>query len=128
MYGSGENEKLLGKAFKGKWDKLVLATKFAILRGPNGEFLGLNCKPDYIKQACEQSLLNLGVDCIDLYYMHRQDPEVEIEEIVGTMAELVQQEKIKHIGLSEVDAQTLRRSTRGAPYHCIANRIFTVES
>ena len=80
------------------------------MRGPNGEFLGLNCKPDYIRQACESSLQNLGVEAIDLYYMHRQDPEVEIEEIVGTLAELVQEGKIKHIGLSEVDPPTLRRA------------------
>jgi aryl-alcohol dehydrogenase-like predicted oxidoreductase len=80
------------------------------MRGPNGEWLGLNGKPDYIKQACEQSLKNLGTDSIDLYYMHRQDPEAEIEEIVGTMSELVNHGKVKQIGLSEVDAQTLRRA------------------
>jgi aryl-alcohol dehydrogenase-like predicted oxidoreductase len=110
MYGWGANEKLLGKAFKGHWDKVKLATKFAVMRGPNGEFLGLNGKPEYIRKACEQSLQNLGVEAIDLYYMHRQDPEVEIEEIVGTMAELVQQGKVKSIGLSEVDPEILRRA------------------
>lgn len=110
MYGSGANEELLGRAFKGRWDELVLATKFAIMRGPNGEFLGLNGKPEYIKQACEDSLRRLGTDSIDLYYMHRQDPQVEIEEIVGAMAELVQQGKVKAIGLSEVDPETLRRA------------------
>ncbi|MEM8895577.1 MAG: aldo/keto reductase [Bacteroidota bacterium] len=110
MYGSGENELLLAKAFKGRWSEVVLATKFAIMRGPNGEFLGLNGKPDYIKQACEDSLKRLGTETIDLYYMHRQDPEVEIEEIVGTMAELKEQGKIKHLGLSEVDPATLRRA------------------
>lgn len=110
MYGSGANERLLGKAFKGRWDNLILATKFAVMRGPKGEFLGLNGKPQYIRQACEQSLKNLGTEAIDLYYMHRQDPEVEIEEIVGTMADLVKQGKVKHIGLSEVDATTLRRA------------------
>ena len=89
MYGWGANERLLGKAFKGRWSELNLATKFAVMRGPNGEFLGLNGKPEYIKQACEQSLQNLGVDTIDLYYMHRQDPKVEIEEIVGAMSNLV---------------------------------------
>jgi len=87
MYGWGANERLLGKAFKGKWANVLLATKFAVMRGPNGEFLGLNGKRDYIMQACEQSLENLGVDAIDLYYMHRQDPKVEIEEIVGSMSE-----------------------------------------
>ena len=110
MYGWGANERLLGKAFKGRWNELILATKFAVMRGPNGEFLGLNGKPEYIRQACEKSLQNLGVDTIDLYYMHRQDPKVEIEEIVGTMSDLVKQGKIKHIGLSEVNAQTLRRA------------------
>lgn len=110
MYGWGANERLLGKAFKGRWDEVILATKFAVMRGPNGEFLGLNGKPEYIRQACEQSLQNLGVDKIDLYYMHRQDPKVEIEEIVGAMSELVKQGKVKYLGLSEVDAETIRRA------------------
>ena len=110
MYGWGANERLLGKAFKGRWDQVILATKFAVMRGPNGEFLGLNGKPEYIRQACDQSLQHLGIEAIDLYYMHRKDPKVEIEEIVGTMAELVRQGKVKHIGLSEVDPETLRRA------------------
>ncbi len=110
MYGYGANEQLLGKAFKNRWDDVVLATKFAIMRGPNGEFLGVNGKPEYIRKACDQSLQNLGVEAIDLYYMHRQDPEVEIEDIVGTMAKLVEQGKVKYIGLSEVDPKTLRRA------------------
>jgi aryl-alcohol dehydrogenase-like predicted oxidoreductase len=110
MYGWGANERLLGKAFKGQLDKVILATKFAVMRGPNGEFLGLNGKPEYIRQACEQSIQNLGIESIDLYYMHRQDPKVEIEEIVGAMSELVKQGKVKHLGLSEVNAETLRRA------------------
>ncbi|MBK6364860.1 MAG: aldo/keto reductase [Saprospiraceae bacterium] len=110
MYGWGANERLLGKAFKGRWDDLILATKFAVMRGPNGEFLGLNGKPEYIRQACEQSLQNLGVESIDIYYMHRQDPKVEIEEIVGAMSDLVKQGKVKYLGLSEVNAETLRRA------------------
>lgn len=110
MYGWGANERLLGKAFKGRWDDVIVATKFAVMRGPNGEFLGLNGKPDYIRKACDQSLMNLGTDAIDLYYMHRQDPKVEIEDIVGTLSDLVKQGKVKHIGLSEVDAKTLRRA------------------
>ncbi len=110
MYGWGANERLLGKAFKDKWNDVILATKFAVMRGPNGEFLGLNGRPEYIKQACDKSLKNLSVDSIDLYYMHRQDPEVEIEEIVGTMSELVKKGKVKHIGLSEVNVETLRRA------------------
>ncbi|HAP64752.1 MAG TPA: aldo/keto reductase [Cytophagales bacterium] len=110
MYGSGANEELLGKAFQGRWDEVVLATKFGIMRGPKGEFLGMSGKPDYIRQAAEASLKRLGTEVIDLYYMHRKDPEVEIEEIVGAMAELVQQGKVKAVGLSEVDPETLRRA------------------
>jgi aryl-alcohol dehydrogenase-like predicted oxidoreductase len=115
MYASGANEKLIGKAFKDRWDEVILATKFAVMRGPNGEWLGLNGQPEYIKKACEQSLLNLGTEAIDLYFMHRQDPKVEIEEIVGTMAELVKQGKVKYIGLSEVDAETIRRAHKVHP-------------
>ena len=115
MYGSGENERLIGKAFKGRWDDVILATKFGVMRGPNGEWLGLNGQPDYIRKACDQSLLNLGTDTIDLYYMHRQDPKVEIEVIVGAMADLVKEGKVKSIGLSEVDATTLRRAHKIHP-------------
>ncbi len=110
IYGCGANEELLGKAFKNRWDDVVLATKFAVMRGPNGEFLGLNGKPEYIRSACEKSLKNLEVEAIDLYYMHRQDPEMEIEDIVDTMADLVKEGKVKALGLSEVDAETLRRA------------------
>jgi aryl-alcohol dehydrogenase-like predicted oxidoreductase len=115
MYASGANEKLVGKAFKGRWNEIVLATKFAVMRGPNGEWLGLNGQPEYIKKACEQSLLNLGTEAIDLYFMHRQDPKVEIEVIVGAMAELVKEGKVKSIGLSEVDAATIRRAHKTHP-------------
>jgi aryl-alcohol dehydrogenase-like predicted oxidoreductase len=115
MYASGANEKLIGKAFKGRWDEVILATKFAVMRGPNGEWLGLNGQPEYIYKACEQSLSNLGTEAIDLYYMHRQDPKVEIEEIVGAMAELVKQGKAKYIGLSEVDEDTIRRAHKVHP-------------
>lgn len=110
MYGRGANERLIGKAFKAHWDGVVLATKFAVMRGPNGEFTGLNAKPEYIQQACENSLQNLGIEAIDLYYVHRVDPEVEIEETIGAMADLVKQGKLKYIGLCEVDAETLRRA------------------
>ena len=110
MYGCGANEQLLGKAFKDRWDDVILATKFAVMRGPNGEFTGLNGKPEYIRKACDQSLQNLEVEAIDLYYVHRKDPEVEIEEIVGTMADIVKQGKVKYIGLCEVDPETLRRA------------------
>jgi aryl-alcohol dehydrogenase-like predicted oxidoreductase len=115
MYGSGANEQLLAKAFKGKWNDIVVATKFGVMRGPNGEWLGLNGQPEYIKKACEQSLTNLSTEAIDLYFMHRQDPKVAIEEIVGTMAALVKEGKIKSIGLSEVDVATLRRAHKVHP-------------
>lgn len=110
IYGNGENEKLLGKAFKNRWDDLILASKFAIMRTPDGEFIGINGKPDYVKKACERSLRNLGRDSIDLYYMHRKDQEVEIEDTVGAMSELVKEGKVKYLGLSEVDPETLRRA------------------
>ena len=119
MYASGANEKLIGKAFKGKWNEVVLATKFGVMRGLNGEWLGLNGQPDYIKKACDQSLLNLGTEAIDLYYMHRQDPKVEIEEIVGAMANLVKQGKVKYLGLSEVDTETIRRAHKIHPITAI---------
>ena len=119
MYGSGANEKLIGKAFRGRWNDLVLATKFAVMRGPNGEWLGLNGQPDYIRKACDQSLINLGTDVIDLYYMHRQAPDVEIEVIVEAMADLVKQGKVKFIGLSEVNAQTIRRAHKVHPITAI---------
>ena len=121
MYGWGANERLLGKAFKGRWDDVILATKFAVMRGPNGEFLGLNGKSEYIRQACEQSLQNLGIDTIDLYYMHRQDPKVEIEEIVGTMSDLVRHGKVKHLGICEANVETIRRAHAVHPLTAVQN-------
>jgi aryl-alcohol dehydrogenase-like predicted oxidoreductase len=121
MYGWGANEQLLGKAFKGRWSDLILATKFAVMRGSNGEFLGLNGKPEYIRQACEQSLQNLGVDTIDLYYMHRQDPKVEIEEIVGAMSDLVKQGKVKHLGICEASVEMIRRAHAIHPLTAVQN-------
>ncbi|MBL0235730.1 MAG: aldo/keto reductase [Saprospiraceae bacterium] len=119
MYASGANEKLIGNAFKGRWSDVILATKFGVMRGSNGEWLGLNGQPEYIKKACEQSLLNLGTDAIDLYYMHRQDPKVEIEVIVSAMSDLVKQGKVKYIGLSEVNAETIRRAHKVHPITAI---------
>jgi aryl-alcohol dehydrogenase-like predicted oxidoreductase len=110
MYGAGANERLVGKAFKNKWNELTLATKFGVVRGPNGEWLGINGQADYIKNACESSLNNLGVEAIDLYYMHRQDPNLPIEEIVGSMSQLVKEGKVKYIGISEVNAETIRKA------------------
>ncbi|NCA21019.1 MAG: aldo/keto reductase [Crocinitomicaceae bacterium] len=119
MYASGANEKLIGNAFKGRWADVILATKFGVMRGPNGEWLGLNGQPAYIQKACEQSLLNIGTESIDLYYMHRQAPDVEIEVIVGAMADLVKQGKVKYIGLSEVDVETIRRAHKVHPITAI---------
>ncbi len=121
MYGWGANERLLGKAFEGRWSELILATKFAVMRGSKGEFLGINGKPEYIRQACEQSLQNLGVDTIDLYYMHRQDPKLEIEEIVGAMSELVKHGKVKHLGISEANVEMIRRAHAVHPLTAVQN-------
>lgn len=112
IYGiGGHNEKLLNKAFHDRWNKLVLATKFGIVRNPEtGERLGLSGKPEYVKQSCENSLKRLGRDNIDLYYLHRVDPDTPIEETVGAMAELVKEGKVRYIGLSEVSGETLRKA------------------
>ena len=115
MYGSGHNEILLGKALKGKFDKIILATKFGILRGENGERLGVSGRPEYVKQACEASLKRLGIDVIDLYYLHRVDPQVPIEETVGAMSELVKEGKVKFLGLSEVKGSTIKRANKVHP-------------
>jgi len=111
MYGPYTNEELVGKALKGKRDKVTLATKFGIVRDTdNPAKRGFNGKPEYVRSACDGSLRRLGVDTIDLYYLHRKDPETPIEETVGAMAELVKAGKIKAIGLSEVSAATLRKA------------------
>ncbi|WP_028539888.1 aldo/keto reductase [Paenibacillus sp. J14] len=110
MYGVGKNEELLGKALKGHRDEVVIATKFGNVRGPEGQFLGISGKPDYVRSACEASLRRLGVDHIDLYYQHRVDPNTPIEETVGAMAELVKEGKVRFIGLSEAGPSTIRRA------------------
>ena len=115
MYGVGRNEELVGRAIRGKRDQVVLATKFGNVRGPNGEFLGINGRPDYVRQACEASLRRLGVETIDLYYQHRVDPGTPIEETVGAMAELARQGKVRHLGLSEAGPQTIRRAHKVHP-------------
>ena len=115
MYGTGRNEELVGRAIQGRRDAVVLATKFAIRRGPNGEFLGVSGKPEYVKEACDASLRRLGVDVIDLYYQHRVDPEVPIEDTVGAMAELVKAGKVRHLGLSEAAPATIRRACKVHP-------------
>lgn len=115
MYGVGRNEELVGKAIKGNRDKIVLATKFGNVRGKDGSFLGVNGKPEYVKQAVEASLKRLGVDVIDLYYQHRVDPNTPIEDTVGTMAALVKEGKIRYIGLSEAAPDTIRRASKVHP-------------
>jgi aryl-alcohol dehydrogenase-like predicted oxidoreductase len=112
MYGVGRNEELIAKAIKGKRDKYFIATKFGNVRDQNGNFLGVNGKPDYLKKACEGSLKKLGIDVIDLYYQHRVDPNTPIEETVGAMAELVNEGKVKFLGLSEAAAGTIRRANK----------------
>jgi aryl-alcohol dehydrogenase-like predicted oxidoreductase len=115
-YGPYKNEELVGRAIKGKRDKIVLATKFGIVRDPtNPAVRGVNGKPDYVRRSCEGSLTRLGVETIDLYYQHRVDPDTPIEETVGAMAQLVQEGKIRHIGLSEASPQTLRRAVKVHP-------------
>ena len=115
MYGRGHNERLIGRALEGRRDQVVLATKFGILRGEDGAVLGINGRPEYVRQACDASLQRLRVDHIDLYYQHRVDPKVPIEETVGAMAELVKEGKVRHLGLSEAAAETLRRAVKVHP-------------
>jgi aryl-alcohol dehydrogenase-like predicted oxidoreductase len=110
MYGKGANEKLIGKAIKDRRSHVVLATKFGIVRTDDSGFRGINGSPEYVRSACDASLQRLGVDYIDLYYQHRVDPNVAIEETIGAMAELVKQGKVRYLGMSEAAAQTIRRA------------------
>jgi aryl-alcohol dehydrogenase-like predicted oxidoreductase len=109
-YGLGKNEELLGKALRGRRQKVLIASKFGNMRGPNGERGIVNGRPDYVPIACEGSLKRLGVDHIDLYYQHRIDPKVPIEDTVGAMARLVEQGKVRYLGLCEAGADTIRRA------------------
>ena len=115
MYGPFTNEKLVGKAIQDRRDEVILATKFGFERTEDGGFVGVNGRPEYVKAACEASLQRLGVDYIDLYYQHRVDPNVPIEETVGAMAELVQEGKIKYVGLSEAWSEDLRKAYQVHP-------------
>ena len=110
MYGPFVNEKLVGKAIAGRRDEVQLATKFGIRRGEDGSRLGVSGAPEYCRQSIDASLGRLGVEYVDLWYLHRVDPQTPIEETVGTMAEAVQAGKVRHIGLSEASAETLRRA------------------
>ena len=115
IYGRGKNEGLVGKALQGCRDQAFLATKFGIVRDAAGNFMGVNGRPEYVFQACEASLKRLGVTVIDLYYQHRVDPNVSIEETVGAMAQLVQQGKVRYLGLSEAAAQTICKAHQVHP-------------
>ena len=110
MYGPFTNEKLVGKAIADRRDQVVLATKFGNVRGEDGSFQGVRGTPEYVRKSCDASLARLSVDHIDLYYQHRVDKTVPIEDTVGAMAELVQAGKVKHLGLSEASAATIRRA------------------
>lgn len=110
MYGVGRNEELVGRAIADRRDRVFLATKFGNVRGDDGSFRGVCGRPDYVRSACDASLRRLGVDVIDLYYQHRVDPEVPIEETVGAMAELVREGKVRFLGLSEAAPDTVRRA------------------
>ena len=110
MYGPFTNEELVGRAIKDRRDEVVIATKFGNMRGPNGEWLGINGSPEYVRESCDASLKRLGVDQIDLYYQHRVDPKTPIEATVEAMAELVKAGKVRYLGLSEADPETIRRA------------------
>ena len=115
MYGVGRNEELVGRAIAGRRDRAVLATKFGNVRGPAGEFLGVRGDADYVRASCDASLRRLKVDTIDLYYQHRVDPTIPIEETVGAMSELVRAGKVQHLGLSEAAPATIRRAVKVHP-------------
>jgi aryl-alcohol dehydrogenase-like predicted oxidoreductase len=121
-YGPHTNEELVGQAIRGRRDEVVLATKFGLLRDPaNAAFRGVNGKPDYVRSACEGSLRRLGVETIDLYYLHRVDSATPIEATVGAMADLVRQGKVRHLGLSEAAPATLRRAASVHPIAALQN-------
>lgn len=110
MYGPFTNEQLVGKAIRDRRHSVILATKFGNQRSADGQFLGVNGRPEYVRQCCDASLQRLGVDYIDLYYQHRVDPEVPIEDTIGAMAELVEQGKVRYLGMSEAAPDTIRRA------------------
>jgi len=110
MYGGGSNEELVGRAIAKRRNEIILATKFGNMRQPDGRFLGVNGKPEYVQSACEASLQRLNISTIDLFYLHRVDTNVPIEETVGAMARLIDQGKVRYLGLSEAGSQTIRRA------------------
>jgi aryl-alcohol dehydrogenase-like predicted oxidoreductase len=118
-YAAGVNEELVGQAIKGRRDKFLITSKFGNIRGPGGQRGGVNGKPDYVPVACEASLKRLGIETIDLYYIHRIDPTVPIEDTVGAMAQLIAQGKVRHLGLCEAGPNTIRRAHKTHPITAI---------
>lgn len=110
MYGNGENEQFISPFIRQHRNEVVIATKFGNVRGEDGSYLGISGKPEYVREACEKSLKRLGVDTIDLYYQHRVDPNVPIEETIGAMGELVREGKVRYLGMSEAAPETIRRA------------------
>ncbi len=123
MYGTGKNEELVGKAIRDRRGDVFLATKFGNVRGPNGEFLGVRGDPDYVRSACEASLKRLGVEVIDLYYQHRVDPNVPIEDTVGEMSRLQQEGKVRYLGLSEAAPRTSRAAYATSPITAVQTEL-----
>jgi aryl-alcohol dehydrogenase-like predicted oxidoreductase len=123
MYGWGANEELVGRAIRGRRDEVFLATKFGNVRGPNGEFLGVKGDPEYVRSACEASLKRLGVEAIDLYYQHRVDPKVPIEDTVGEMARLKDEGKVRFLGLSEAAPRTIRAAHATSPITAVQTEL-----
>ncbi|MEJ7710961.1 MAG: aldo/keto reductase [Pyrinomonadaceae bacterium] len=115
MYGPFKNEELVGRAIRGRRDEVVLATKFGNMRGEDGSFLGINGQPEYVRSACEASLKRLNVEVIDLYYQHRVDPNTPIEETIGEMTRLVDEGKVRYLGMSEAAPETIRRASAVHP-------------
>jgi len=123
MYGVGKNEELVGRAIRDRRDRVFLATKFGNVRGPNGEFLGVKGDPAYVRSACEESLKRLGVEVIDLYYQHRVDPNVPIEDTVGEMSRLQQEGKVRYLGLSEAAPRTIRAAYATSPIAAVQTEL-----
>src|SRR6478672_3707549 len=123
MYGVGKNEELVGKAIRDRRNRVFLATKFGNVRGPNGEFLGVRGDPEYVRSACEASLQRLGVEVIDLYYQHRVDPHVPIEDTVGEMSRLKEEGKVRYLGLSEAAPRTIRAAYATSPITAVQTEL-----
>jgi aryl-alcohol dehydrogenase-like predicted oxidoreductase len=127
MYGMGENERLLARALGPDRERVVVATKFGQIRDETGAFVGLDGSPEHVRRACDASLRRLGTDCIDLYQLHRVDPATPIEETVGAMQQLVLEGKVRHLGLSEVTADELRRAAATAPIATVQSEYSLLE-